>query len=163
MTQENLELKLDRMRYTKDTLSANLILVAIVLDALYFVKLYQQDVSTYFYNWEIGVSVIYNLIFMLGAFLASEGVKNRQTNYTALIVVLGIMQFVRIFQIPAKARAAVILIGEVESRVMSDSVYYYLVALLAISGVCMLVSAVTSVYNTTRLNRYKQTLESKSA
>lgn len=163
MTQENVALKLDRMRYTKDSLSSNLILLAIVLDALYFVKLYQQDVSTYFYNWEIGASVIYNLVFMLGAFLASEGVKNRQTNYTALIVALGIMQFVRIFNIPAKARQAVILIGEVETKVMTDGTYYYLVAMLVISGVCLLVSSVTSVVNTTRLNRYRQSLESKSA
>lgn len=61
-------IQMDRMRYTKNTLSANLVLLAIVADALYFVSLYQSDVGTYYYNILIGASVVYNLVFMLAAF-----------------------------------------------------------------------------------------------
>ena len=68
--------KRDRMRYTKNTLSSTLALLGIVFDVLYFVSIYQSDVGTYYYNILIGASVLYNLIFMLMAFLSSEGVKN---------------------------------------------------------------------------------------
>lgn len=83
MTRENLAVSRDRMRYTKDKLSANLVLAAIVLDALYFVSIYQSDVSTWYYNWVIGASIILNLLFLLTAFLASEGVKSRKSGFTS--------------------------------------------------------------------------------
>lgn len=150
---------LDRMNYTKDKLSANLILLAIVLDALYFVRLYQFDRASYFYNWEIGASVIYNLLFLLIAFLCSESVKNRQSGYTVPMVLLGVMQFVRITQIPMKARVATITEGGVESRVMTDGQFYYLIALLIVSGLCMLIAAVTSYINNKRLADYQKSTQ----
>lgn len=155
--------KLDRMRYTKDTLSANLIIVAIVLDALYFVKLYQQDVSDFYYKWWIGASVIYNLVFMLSAFLCSESVKNRKTNMTALLVILSVMQFVRIGQIPAMARAGIITIGETVYEAMSAETHTYLIVLLVASGVCLAVATVTSLLNARKLGNYMKTIETKSA
>ena len=89
MTPEEITISRDRMRFTKDTLSANAIIVAIVLDCLYFVSIYQSDVSTWYYNWVIGASIIFNLLFLLTAFLASEGVKNRKTGFTIPLIVLG--------------------------------------------------------------------------
>ena len=37
--------KLDRMRYTKNTTSSRLALLAIVFDVLYFVSIYKSDVD----------------------------------------------------------------------------------------------------------------------
>lgn len=155
-------IKLDRMRYTKDTLSANLILLAIVLDALYFVRLYQQDVSTYYYNWQIGASVIYNLIFMLVAFLCSESVKSRKTSMNGMLIFIGIMQFVRLTQIPAKLRVDTVIIGDVKTPVMSKGALTFLVVMLIASGILLLTAAATSYINTIKLNKYLKSLE-KSA
>lgn len=155
--------KLDRMRYTKDSLSANLILLAIVLDALYFVVLYQQDVSDFYYKWWIGASVIYNLVFMLAAFLCSESVKSRKTNLTGLLVVLAVMQFVRITQIPAMARDAVITIGEETVEAMSADTYAFLVAMLIASGICLAAATVTSLLSARKLRGYMKSVETKSA
>ena len=58
MTLENMDVKKDRMRYTKDKLSSNLALLAIVFDCLYFVSIYQSDVGSWYYNWVIGASVV---------------------------------------------------------------------------------------------------------
>ena len=91
MTQEERSIATDRMRYTKDTLSANAILAAIVLDCLYFTSIYRSDVSTWYYNWIIGASIIFNLLFLLTAFLASEGVKSRKTGYTGMLIALGVL------------------------------------------------------------------------
>ena len=64
------DIPLDRLRYTKNKLAADLVLLAIVFDVLYFVSLYKSDVGQYYYSMLIGVSIIYNLIFLLTAFLA---------------------------------------------------------------------------------------------
>ena len=76
MTDQDKQIKTDRMRFTKNKFSSNLALVAILFDVFYFVSIYKSDVSTYYYTLVIGASIIYNLAFMLAAFLSSEGVKS---------------------------------------------------------------------------------------
>lgn len=162
MTQDVKLIKMDRMRYTKDSFSANLVLLAIVLDALYFVSIYQSNVGSWYYKWVIGASIIYNLLFMLGAFLASEGVKSRKTGYTAMLIFLGVMQIVRIFYLPAMAHNATITLSGEEMIVMGNGQYIYVVAMLAISGACCLIAAVTSFINNKNLAAYLRSIE-KSA
>lgn len=163
MNDDILLIKKDRMRYTKDKFSANLILLAIVLDALYFVSIYKSDVGSYYYTWVIGASIIYNLLFLLTAFLASEGVKNRKTGYTALLIFIGLMQIVRVFYLPAKAHAATVTIGQETLTVMGNSQFYYVVACLIVSGVCCLVAAYNSYKNNKTLAEYMKTIETNPA
>lgn len=159
MTQEELTIKRDRMRFTKDKLSANLVIMAIVFDCLYFVSIYQTDVGSYYYTWVIGASIIYNLLFLLTAFLASEGVKNRKTGYTGLLIGIGVMQIVRIFYLPAKAHAAIVVVSGAELPAMTDGQYFYVVACLAVSAVCCIVAAVTSHINNKNLAEHMKTIE----
>ena len=159
MTQEELTIKRDRMRFTKDKLSANLVIMAIVFDCLYFVSIYQTDVGSYYYTWVIGASIIYNLLFLLTAFLASEGVKNRKTGYTGLLIGIGVMQIVRIFYLPAKAHAAIVVVSGAELPAMTDGQYFYVVACLAVSAVCCIVAAVTSHINNENLAEHMKTIE----
>ena len=154
MTREDQLVKKDRMLYTKDSMSANLVLVAIVLDALYFVSIYNSDVGSYYYNWVIGASIIYNLLFMLGAFLASEGVKSRRNGYMPLLIVLGVMQIARVFYLPTIAHAATITVKGQELVVMDDAQFIYVSACLVISGICCCVAAVTSFINNKTLAEY---------
>ena len=163
MTQEERSIQLDRMRFTKDNLSANLVLVAIVMDALYFVSIYQSDVSTWYYNWVMGASIICNLLFLLMAFLASEGVKSRKTGFTIPLIVLGLFQVVRIFYLPALAHSSTVTIAGEEIVVMGDSQYYYTIICLAVSAVCCIVAAVTSYMNNKKLAAHMQSLENQSA
>ncbi len=162
MTQDN-TVKKDRMRYTKDKLSANLLLVAIVADVLYFVNLYQTDVGSYFYNWQIGASVVYNLIFLLAIFLSSEGVKNRLNTYLPIMIGAGIMQFVRIFYIPLQAYKAVITIADQQIPVMEKGQFIYMAVCLAVSGVLILIACVTSYLNNKTLAAYLDSLKNESA
>ena len=155
--------KLDRMRFTKNKLSSSLALLAIVFDVLFFVSIYQSDVSTWYYNWIIGASIIFNLLFLLIAFLASEGVKSRKTGFTIPLLVLSLMQIVRIFYLPAKARAAVVNIAGVDTQVMGDKQYVYTIVCLALSAVCCAVAAVSSYLNNKRLADHMKTIENKPA
>lgn len=159
MTKEELTIKRDIMRFTKDKASANLIILAIVFDALYFVSIYSSDVGSYYYTWVIGASIIYNLLFMLMTFLASEGVKNRKTGYTGMLIGIGLMQFVRIFYLPAKAHAATVVVSGAELPAMGNGQYFYVVACLAASGICCLVAAVTSHTNNKNLAEHMKTIE----
>jgi hypothetical protein len=163
MTLEERNVKRDRMRFTKDTLSANLVLVAIVLDALYFVSIYNSDVGNYYYTWQIGASVIYNLLFMLIAFLCSEGVKSRRTGYTGLLLGIGVMQIVRIFYLPAQAHGATVTIMGETLTVMDDLQHLYVVACLAVSAVCCISAAVTSYINNRTLAQHIRSMENPSA
>lgn len=162
MTREDQLIKKDRMRYTKDKLSANLVIGAIVFDALYFVSIYQSDVGSYFYNWVIGASIIYNLLFMLTAFLCSEGVKNRKGGYSPVLIGIGLMQIVRIFYLPARAHAATVDVNGQILAAMGDQQHLYVVVCLAVSGICCIVAAITSYINNKTLNEYLHSVENKT-
>ena len=79
------ETNLDRMRYVKNTASSRLCYLAILLDVLYFVSIYKSDVGSWYYQILIGASIVYNLLFLLMAFLASEVVKSYQKTYSWLL------------------------------------------------------------------------------
>lgn len=162
MTQEEKQIRMDRMRYTNDKLSANLVLAAIVLDALYFVSIYQTDVGSYYYNWVIGVSIIYNLLFMLTAFLCSEGVKSRKGGYPVALIVIGLMQFARIFYLPARAYAAVVDVNGNLLPAMKAGQHTYVVICLVVSGVCCVAAAVNSMIKSAQLKQYLQSVENKT-
>lgn len=152
----------DRMRYTKDKRSANLVLLAIVFDCLYFVNIYQSDVGSYYYTWQIGASIIYNLLFLLTAFLASEGVKNRKTGYTGILLAIGVMQVVRVFYLPAKAHSAVVTVSGAEIVAMDDRQFLFVSACLVMSAVCCIVAAVNSYINNKNLAEHMRSLENQS-
>ena len=163
MTQDVQTIRKDRMRYTKDSFSSSLVLLAIVFDCLYFVSIYQSDVGTYFYNWVIGVSIVYNLVFLLAAFLASESVKNRRNGYSPVLIVLGIIQIGRVFFLPMQAHAATAMVNGVDVAVMDDKQFVYVSACLIVSGVCCIIAAVTSARNNKMLADYMRTIENQAA
>lgn len=163
MNLDTMDVKRDRMLYTKDSFSSTMAILAIVFDCLYFVNIYQSDVGSWYYNWVIGASVIYNLLFLLAVFLASESVKNRKKGYSGVLAVIGILQFVRVFYLPAKAHAATAMVNGVEVVVMENGQYLYVVACLVISGICCLIAAVNSYRNNKTLDDYMKTLENQAA
>lgn len=153
-------IKKDRLRFTKNKMSANLTLLAIVLNAFYFVNIYKSDVGSYYYRLIIGISIIYNLLFMLMAFLASEGVKNYKPGYSYVLLGLGLGQLIRIFILPRAARAATVLVDGQEESVMGSGQYGRLCVYLIVSAVlCMIAAAVNYVKSVT-LARYQAELSS---
>lgn len=105
LSQEDKQINLDRMRYIKNKLPANFSLLAIVFDVLFFVVIYKIN-NPFYYRILIGASIVYNLIFMLAAFLSSEEIKNYKKVFGYVMIVLGIIQIARIFIIPMKALKA---------------------------------------------------------
>lgn len=148
----------DRMRFIKNSLSANLAILAIVFNVFYFVSIYRSNVGTFYYNYLIGISVVYNLIFMLATFLSEEGVKNYKKNYSYLLAVLGVGQIARIFILPAKAHGAVVAVGDVMTTVMGDKQYVSLLVYLIVSAACLIAAAVTNYIKCSMLEAHMKTL-----
>lgn len=161
MNQSESLISKDRMQYTKNTFSQRLIFLAILFDALFFVSIYQSDVGSFYYTMLIGASIIYNLVFLLMAFLGSEEVKNRRSGYNWVLIGMGIFQFVRIFIIPAKAHAAAVTVQGEEILVMGDGQYIKSLVYLGISGVCLIVAAVTSFIKNRELEEYRKSLKTQ--
>ncbi len=134
------EIRTDRMRYVKNTSSSRLCYLAILLNVLYFVSIYKSDVGSWYYQMLVGGSIVYNLLFMLMAFLASEGVKSYQKNFSWILYVLGILQIIRIFILPTQAHQAVIKLGNAETVVMQTPQYIRCMIYLAGSAACLIVS-----------------------
>ena len=147
--------QLDRMRYTKNTTSSRLALLAIVFDVLFFINIYKSDVGTYYYTMTIGGSIIYNLIFLLAAFLCSEGVKKYQTVYSWVMIVLGILQIARIFIIPMDAHRTIIN----SEPVMGNAQFIFTVVCLALSAACLFAGAVINLKKSRALSAHLASLQ----
>lgn len=162
MTEER-TIKLDRLRYTKNTASSRLVYLTILLDVFFFVSIYKSDVGSYYYNILTGASILYNLIFMLAAFLASEGVKNYKKGYTWLLMALGAIQVARIFIIPVQAHAATITIKKVSYQVMENGQFIRVTLYLALSALCLFAAAVINLQKSNALASHIASLEGQKA
>ena len=142
--------QLDRMRYTRNTASSRLAILAIVFDVLYFISVYKSDVGSYYYTITIGASIIYNLVFLLTVFLCSEGVKNYQVGYSWLMIALGAGQLVRILILPMNAHQT-----EVSGApVMGDAQFVRIVIYLIASAACLFVGAIINLQKSRALRAH---------
>ncbi len=157
MNEENT--RLDRMRYTKNTTSSRLAILAIVFDVIFFISLYKSDVGSYYYTILIGASIIYNLVFLLATFLASEGVKNYQAGYSWLLMALACGQIIRIFIYPVQAHSAKVA-GQ---QVMGDGQFILLVICLVCSAVSLLASGIINWRKSKALTAHIASLEAAKA
>ncbi len=158
MTRDIKTVKKDRLRYTKNKLSSTLAYVGILFNVLYFVNIYGSDVGNFYYKTMIGISVVYNLVFLLSAFLSSEGVKNYKFGYSCFIVVIGILQIARIFGIPRMAHGTTLLLDGVETVVMSNAQFTYVVVCLAVSAAACIASGVIGIYKNRVLTAYEKSI-----
>ena len=162
MNEEQL-IRRDRMRFTKNTLSSGLALLAILFNVLYFVSIYKSDVGSYYYNIIMGASILYNLIFMLVVFLSSEGVKGYKASFAYVLLVVGALQIARIFFLPMQAHAAMIKVNKQEVLVMQTAQFVRIIVYLASSAACCLVASVVGIQRSRTLAAHMATLEQKAA
>lgn len=158
----NALIKRDRLRFTKNKMSANLILLAIVFNALYFVSIYRTDVGSYYYKIFIGASIVYNLVFMLTAFLSSEGVKNYKMGYAYAAIVLGVLQIARIFYLPREAHETLSTVVGMEGEpVMGNEQFTYVSVCLVLSAALLVIAGIVAIMKTTTLRNYQAELDRK--
>lgn len=152
------QVKLDRMRYAKNALSSRLTYLAILFNVLYFVSIYESDVGSWYYSITVGASIVYNLVFMLMTFLASEGVKNYKMGYSVLLLVAGALQIGRIFYLPMQAYKATVTISKLTYPVMEIPQLTWVIICLALSAAFCLAAGLIGVYRSRTLAAYNASL-----
>ena len=157
----------DRLRFTKNTLASTLAIVAIVFDVLYFLNIYKSDVNhnvgNFYYQIRIGASIILNLLFMLAAFLSSEGIKNYKVSYGYVLGVLGVIQLVRIFILPMQAHAADVTVAGVTTKVMETGQFITVIVYLLLSAAACFAAAWVGIKKSRELQEHMASLEIKAA
>ena len=155
---DELAITRDRLRFIKNTQSANLCYLAILLNVFYFVSIYKSDVGTYYYNILIGASIVYNLVFMLAVFLSSEEVKNYNMKYSYLLGVIGLLQIARIFIIPMRAHAAKTVVNGKEVLVMHGGQFTRVCIYLAASAAFLLAAAAINIKKCNELSEHMNSI-----
>ncbi len=163
MTKEERIIRKDRMRYTKNTLGSSLAIAAILFNVFYFVSIYKSDVGNFYYQMLVGASIVYNLLFMLIVFLASEGVKNYKIGYSFVLLIIGVLQVGRIFILPMKAHEATIVLSNETIQVMSDKQFMWIIVWLSLSALCCVASAFVSFCRSCSLKAHMKSLEKNAA
>ena len=150
--------RLDRMRYTKNTAASGLALLAILFDVIFFISIYESNVGSWYYNILMGASILYNLVFLLAAFLCSEGIKNYKIGYAWAMIVLGVGQLARIFIYPVKAHAATVTIQEQAVTVMETPQFIRCALWLSLSAACLFAGAYVGVTRSKQLKAHLKSL-----
>lgn len=165
MTNQNIEksaaVRKDRMRFSKNKLSSNLTYLAIVVNVLYFVSIYKTNVQNY-YSVMIGLSVVYNLMFMLFCFLSAEGIKNYKFSYGIVLVVIGALQLLRIVYFPLQGHSTTYMYGESELLVMQDDQFVRTVIYLIVSAALLIAAGIVGMVRSKVLANYQASLEGEA-
>lgn len=154
-------IKKDRLRYTKNKISSTLAILGILFNVLYFVSVYSSNIGNYYYKVDIGMSVVYNLLFLLFAFLCSEGVKTYNLTYACALIGIGLLQIVRIFYIPMKAHETVISLDGVERLVMDNGQFIWVIVCLSVSAAACVVGGIIAIIKTNTLKNYMKEISAK--
>ncbi|MBD5585597.1 MAG: hypothetical protein HDQ88_10980 [Clostridia bacterium] len=151
----------DIMRYKKNKLGANLMLLGLALGCLYFLVLYAQCTKQFnnyhWYKWSIAFDVIYNLFFMLFVFLFSEQVKSYNSKLFPMQVIVGALQVARIFWLPLSGLTTNIAEGQ---PVLAWGSFLAMTIFLAASGACIIAGAVIGLIRAKNVESFTKKVES---
>lgn len=151
----NYNVVLDRKKYKGDSFPYLLVMLGLVMNVLYFVCVYKLNDGA-FYQPIIGVSVIYNLLFMLSVFLCAENLKNYKWKFSVAIIVIGVLQLVRLFIIPPMT-AQITSAQYTQEHISAANLrmHLYLIASCAL----LVGGSILSIVNSLRLQKYKELTE----
>ncbi len=142
----------DIMRYKKNKFGANLAILGLALGCLYFLVLYAQvKNNNFYYTWAIAFDVIYNLFFLLFVFLFSEQVKNYNRKMFPMQLILGLLQFARIFWLPFTG---------VQANAITIGAFIAMAVFLAASGACIIASAIVGFIRSKSVSDFTKKVES---
>ena len=172
LSQSQLVVRDDIMRYKKNKLAGTLALIGLAFNCLYFMILYALPNSSFF-NFEIGVSVLLTLVLLLAVFLSSEAVKGYNKTYSIVLFVIAAFQILRIFGYPLDGLQNNTLISSTDIYnnsvkfgyfgayfESSEPVFAIMVVYLVLSAVCLIASGVWGWIVAERLTKYQKAVDS---
>lgn len=157
-------LQTDISRYKKNKLAANLALLGLAFNCLYFMLLYGIKVTndangnaTKFASLTMGFSVILTLVLLLVAFLASEGIKGYNKKYAIVLWVLAAFQIFKIFGYPLYGLQNDLLTVNYFwiNPTTSTAEFVILVIYLVASAACFVASGVIGYIRAVQLEKFQ--------
>lgn len=91
-------IKTDIMRFKKNNFSFWFAILAIVFNVAMFLIIYKETNCTP--NFQLGIDLLINVLFMLTGFLLAEKMKAYNKTSGIIALVLGVVEMLRIFWIP---------------------------------------------------------------
>ena len=149
------------MRYTKNSGSFWLCMLAIATDVLYFTAAFSPSMEgvTFSAGFVVAIDVILNILFMLFSFLCAEKLKAYQIEWSYIALGMGLFQIVRIFIVPfltyeviAQGQTTVVQFMSVELRIQC-------IIWLALSSVSLLGAAYIGYVKSKQLRAYLNEIE----
>ena len=148
LTQEEIllekETSKEKMKYKRDNMSFAFAIFGLIFNVLYFFAFYKNN-GNFYYGWMMGISVLYNLLFMLFTFYSAQEVKNYHIGFGVLLLLLGVGQIVRMFIYPKQALA---------QEALELKAYTLLVIYLAISASFLVAGGTVSVIKSITLRNF---------
>ena len=163
--------KADISRFKKNKLGANLALLGLVFECLYFMLIYgikvarQEDGAyTKFCSIDIGISVILTLVILLVSFLSSEGVKGYNKKFSIVLLVLAVAQIAKIFWLPLYGfQQGILTVNyfglEAGTPGVNGIEFAILIVYLAASAACFVASAVISYIRCMQLEKHVKAVD----
>lgn len=162
-TAENI-IQTDIFRYKRNSFASKFAFLGLFLNCLYFMLFYALDFQAYA-NPLIGFSVIVNLVVLLGAFLAEEGVKVYNKKYSYVLLILALVQIVRIFIYPLDIAvggnmfdSGTMTVRYFGAMLGNASLSAILIIYLVLSAACLIVSAVSGYVRAVQLEKFNRDL-----
>lgn len=153
----------DIYRYKKNKLAANLALLGLVFNCLYFTLLYgiQSELLgdgtiSRFSSIQIGFSVILTLFTLLLTFLSSEGIKGYNKKFSFVLLGVAVFQIIRIFGFPLYGLQKNLLTVNYFwlNPTTSGLEFAIMVIYLCASAACLIASAVIGYIRAVNLEKF---------
>ncbi len=159
----------DIMRFKSNSKASLFTYLALVFGCLYFLCLYGQqagDIAGTFENKTLGsvnvytcifgLSVILNLVILLGGFLASQEIKNYSKTYCYVAFVFAIIQVVRIFVYPMNVSSSELSTG---GTIFPTYSYIFMLVWLVLSAVCFALSGLLGITGASKRAKFLKQLD----
>ncbi len=146
-------MKAELMRYRNEKLAYYLCLFGLVFDVCYLIGLYSASGVTAkdSFGKVIGIDILFNIMFMLIAFLTAEKIKTYTLNWCFVALGLGVLQLPRIL-LPIKL---------FQAAQLGTASFVLLVIFLLLSAASLIASCVLSFINSHKLDNYLKEINAK--
>lgn len=149
------------MRYTKNSISFWLCMLAIVADVLYFTNAFSPIMEgvPFTVGFVVAIDVILNILFMLFTFLCAEKLKAYQIQWSYVAFAMGIIQIARIFVVPFLTYEIVQKGETLVTSFMDNPTKIQCIIWLAVSSISLIGAAYFGYVKSKQLKAYLNEIE----
>lgn len=150
------DIETDIMKYKNNKASFLLCILAIILDVIMFLSFYET--TSCVPNFEMGIDLIVNVLFLLACFLGAEKNKVYDKKWAIILFIIAGLQILRIFWIPTKYFNIWLKDNKLG---LSMAKYIFTNIMLILSSVSLVFSGVITLFKHKRLEDYNNKFEER--